>query len=339
MKNVFWIQLIAVALLMHATVGPSVAATGDTTIAKWHDDKKAVFLLMFDDTYPSDWQVALPALTQRGLIATFYINPGRVEYTKFKDKWTKDMVGAGMVLANHTMTHKGVADKADGEKEIGDATQAIYDATPNLKSPRLVSFGMPGVPAGKWNLSKEDYKELLEKYHLIDRPTFAGHGAVYHWQTPEQMLALADSAIAKGEMEYLVVHGIERREINWGYQDMWPLNVDILAKLLDGLKERETRGDLWVTDHITWHCYKSERENAKIKVLNAASQSVSLELTCTLDSELYNHPLTLKTQVPEAWKKAQIVQGKTTKSVPAEKGLITFEAIPGAGTVQITVSQ
>jgi len=150
------------------------------------------------------------------------------------------------------------------------------------------------------------------------------------------MLALADSAIAKGEMEYLVVHGVERREINWGYQDMWPLNVDILATLLDGLKDRQSRGDLWVTDHISWHCYQAERQHASTKTLSMSDKSVSIELACSLDHDYYDRRLTLLTKVPAAWTKAEVVQGKTTQTVAAVDGQIKFNAIPGGGPIVVT---
>src|SRR5207248_680151 len=97
---------LAFVTLLYGAVGLAFAEGTEARIAKWHDDKKAVFLLMFDDGCPSHWQMALPALVDRGLIATFYICPGKAEFTKFKDKWAKDMLSAGMVLANHTMTHQ-----------------------------------------------------------------------------------------------------------------------------------------------------------------------------------------------------------------------------------------
>ena len=51
-------------------------------------------------------------------------------------------------------------------------------------------------------------------------------------------------------MEYLIIHGVERKQPDWGFQDFWALKQDILLPVLDGLKERRDRGDLWITDHI-----------------------------------------------------------------------------------------
>jgi len=309
---------------------------GETTIAKWQDDKKAVFLLVFDDGWPSHWQIALPAMTERGLMGTFYVCPGKGEFVKFKDKWAKDVVAEGMVLGDHTMTHQGVRDFADADAEIGGASKVILEMTTE-KKPTLVFFGMPGVPPGRWNIPSDQYKELLNKYRLIDRPTFAGHGAVYHLQKADQMLALADRAIAQGEMGYVVFHGLERRGINWGYEDMWPLNYDIFITVLDGLKTRQENGDLWVIDHISWHRYKAQRENAKVKVRHANTKEISIELNCSIDQELYDLPLTLITPLPPDWKSASVTQNdKPAKTVRMEQGNISYKAVPNSGPIMIT---
>ncbi|MEI8195866.1 MAG: polysaccharide deacetylase family protein [Phycisphaerae bacterium] len=233
-----WITALVVTMVL-SLLGMAQAQTseapGTTQIAKWKDDKKAVFLLMFDDSCPSHWQVAIPALVERKMIATFYINPGKAEYSKFKSKWEGEIWKSGMVYGDHTMTHQGVKDLDNAEVEIGKCAQIITDIGSG-KKPRLISWGMPGVGPGQWNISAEQLKSLLKKYHLVDRPTFAGHGAVYHWQKTEQMLALADKGIKAGDMEYLVIHGLERITPNWGYQDFWALKQEILFGVLDGLK-------------------------------------------------------------------------------------------------------
>ena len=81
-----------------------------------------------------------------------------------------------------------------------------------------------------WNITEDQLDELLKKHHLINRPTFVDHGAVYHLKTAEEMLALADKAIAGKGMEYLIIHGVERITPDWGYQDFWPLKQDRLSR-------------------------------------------------------------------------------------------------------------
>lgn len=302
--------------------------TGETRVAKWKDDRKAAFLLMFDDSWPSHVQVAAPELVKRGLIATFYINPGKGEYLKFAADWQEKLWKQGMVYGNHTMTHTGVKDMENAEWEIGECARIIREMVPG-KADRLVSYGQPGVGKDAWNITPDQLAELLKKHHMIDRPPFTGHGAVYHLKTTEEMLTLADKAIASGGMEYLVVHGVERTTPRLGYQDFWPLPQAVFFPLLDALKERSDRGDLWITDHISQHQYETERSSAAVKVLEAGDKAIKLELTTTADPKYYDLPLTWVTRVPAGWKKVKVVHdGKEHKVSVQPDQTVRFDALP-----------
>src|SRR5205085_11793571 len=140
---------------------------------------------------------------KRGLTATFYICPGKGEYQKFAKVWEESLWKQGMVYGDHTMTHKGVKDFANADFEIGECARIIRKITPG-KDERLVSFAQPGVGPNDWNITTEHLDAVLKKHHLINRPPFTNHGAVYHLKTAEEMLALADKAVASKGMEYLV---------------------------------------------------------------------------------------------------------------------------------------
>lgn len=303
------------------------AKPGDTLIAKWKDDRTAVFLLMFDDSWPSHWQVAAPELAKRGLIATFYICPAKGEFKVYAAKWEQELWKQGMVYAVHTMTHGGIKDKEHGQYEIGECAKAIRTMVPPLKD-QLVSYGRPGVKQGAWNITNEEEAALLKEHNLIDRPPFTGHGAVYHLKTTEEMLALADKAIAAKDMEYLVVHGVERVGPVVKYQDFWPLPQAVFFPLLDGLKARVEKGDLWMTDHISWHQYQTEREAAEVQVAETTDKSIRLTLTCKADAKYYQLPLTLVTNVPAAWQTCQITQGSQKTTVAVTNGTVKFDAVP-----------
>jgi hypothetical protein len=310
------------------------AAVGDTRVATWKDDRTAVFMLMFDDSWPSHFQVVVPELEKRDMIATFYICPAKGEFKTQAGSWDK-VAKSKMVLADHTMTHQGVKDMDNAEYEIGECAEVIRKLQPG-KENRLVSFGMPGVGPGKWNITGPQLKELLEKHHLVSRPTFDGHGAVYHQKTFEEMIALADKAIAKKGVEYLVVHGVERITPNWGYQDMWPLKQTIFFPLLDALKERSDRGDLWITDHISQHQYATERDGAAVKTLKVIANGIQLELKSSADPKFYDLPLTLVTEVPANWRTCNISQGGATPvAATAKDGVLKFDAIPNGQPISI----
>ncbi|HTN76075.1 MAG TPA: polysaccharide deacetylase family protein [Pirellulaceae bacterium] len=305
-----------------------VLAEEQVRVARWKDDKAAAFLLMFDDSWPSHWQVVAPELVKRKMTATFYICPGKGEYQKFAKEWEETLWRQGLVYGDHTMTHKGVTDLANAEWEIGECAQYIRKTTQS-KADRLVSYGQPGVGPKDWNITGEQLDELLKKHRLISRPTFVDHGAVYHLKTAKEMLALADKAIAGHGMEYVVFHGVERITPDWGYQDMWPLQQEIFLAVLDGLQERRDKGQLWITDHISMHQYETERDRAKVRVVESNGSRLRLELTSKADPRYYDAPLTLVARLPADWKMARVTQGEKQTMVASESGVIRFDALPG----------
>ena len=323
-----WMNLVLTAMF----AGHAGAAAGDTKIARWKDDRTAAFMLMFDDGWPSHWQVAIPEMVKRGLIGTFYLNPKKGEYAKFEQKWREEIPKTGMVFGNHTMTHQGVKDLENGEYEIGGCADYLRGITKKDK-PELISYAQPGVGEGKWNITDSQLNELLKKHNLITRGDIRGKMSVYHLKTTEEMLALVDKAIAAKGSDFIVIHGVERIEPNWGYQDFWPLKQDVFFPLLDGLKDRQDKGRLWVTDHISQHKYQIQRDASEVKTLRQNARGIEIELKCTADPALYDGPLTLITEVPGNWKKVTVKQGEATTEAEAKDGFVKFDALPG--TVQL----
>jgi peptidoglycan/xylan/chitin deacetylase (PgdA/CDA1 family) len=305
---------------------------GETRVATWKGDQAAAFLLMFDDSWPSHFQVAAPALAERGMTATFYINPGKGEYRVFSNQWEQAVWKQGMAYGNHTYAHASVTNAAQAESVIAACNAEILRIVPGTV-PRLISYGQPGVK--EWLVASNDLQAILVKHRLVDRPPFRDHGAVYHWQTATQMLALADKAIASGGLEYLIIHGVERIVPKTSYQDFWALKQEVFFPLLDGLKERRDQGKLWITDHIAAHKYATERASAKVSVLQAAPQEIRLKLTCEADPALYDEPLTLISRVPADWKSCIMAQTGANVTLPVAQGVVRYDALPNGKTVTL----
>ncbi len=321
------------------------AAPGDSQVANWKDNRAAVFLLMFSDSVPSHYQIVVPELLKRNLIATFYVNPGGNKWSNRKDptprnQWEKIIPKTGMVYGNHSMTHTGIKDPSQAEYEISEPTRVIRKLMYHDDKPRLVSWNMPG--AVPWKIPPEETAALLKKNNLIDKPKFdAKHGAVFGVKTIPEMLALADKAIAEKGMEYLIIHGVERRASEgdpaWSWQDYWALDKDVFRGVLDGIAERNEKGALWVTDHISQHKYEKERDNKPVfEVRQATDGEIQLTMTGTMDHALYDLPLTVMTTVPATWTSATVTQGASRSTVPVVKGLITYDALPNGEPIIAT---
>jgi hypothetical protein len=318
-------SLLAGLLLSAAAAAEAPAGPGATRIAKCKDDRQAVFLLMFDDSVNSHITNAVPELKKRGMVGTFYINPGAGWYKAKLDVWEKKIPSTGMVYGNHTLTHADAKDAAQLEAELAGCDAAIAKAFPALKTPRLVSFGRPGVKKEQWQVTDEEVQQALAKHHLVERPSIGGRIAGVTQKTGEEILKLADKALEAGGVEQILFHGVGG--------DWLSLSLPEFLVLLDGLDARKDR--LWVTDPISAHQYETERAGAEVKSLEAGGAKIRLALSCKADPVFYDLPLTLATRVPPAWKQCQVTQGKTKTTAPAVQGEVRYDARPGADEIVI----
>ena len=301
-----------------APPGPEVGAT---KILKWKDGKRAVFMLEFDDSCESHIKNAIPELKKRGMVGTFYINPGNGPYKNKQSAWEKDVPAAGMELGNHTFKHNGALTVAEFEQELTLCTDVINKAYPDRKQPRLISYGPPGVPKEKWGITPAEMKPVVAKLNLIERPSFFGPPLTL--KTKEAILSIVDQTLAKGEMGHLDFHGVGG---DWHVTPM-----DWFIPLLDRL---DANRDLWwVADPISWHKYLTERKAAEVKTLAADAKLIRVQLSCTANPALYDLPLTLATRVPPEWKNCQVTQGTTKTTATITDGVARYSALPGAAEI------
>ncbi|MCX7045993.1 MAG: polysaccharide deacetylase family protein [Candidatus Sumerlaeota bacterium] len=295
----------------------------NTKILKWKDGKKAVFMLEFDDSCQTHVKNVIPELKKRGMVGTFYINPGNGPFKNEKKAWEKDVPAMGMEYGNHTFTHVGALSVAEFEKELEQSQEAINKCFPERKQPRLISFGRPGVPKEKWLINEDEYKQALAKFHLVDRPSF--FSPPIHLKTNPEVMKYVDTTIAKGEMGHLDFHGVGG---DWLVEPM-----DAFLALLDKLES--CRDQLWITDPISWHKYKTEREGAEIKETQSDKEQIRIQLTCKSDPAFYDMPLTIATKVPPEWKSCVVAQGAAKITATVAEGVARYEVAPVSGEIVI----
>ncbi len=322
------------ALLMSANTAPAgddnmteakTAADADAGILKWKDGKQAVFMLAFDDSCVSHVDNAIPELVKRGLVGTFYINPGNGPFQNRKSAWENDIPKTGMEYGNHTFKHKGAPSVDVLDEELALCNDVINKCFPDRKQPRLVSFGQPGgVP---WTITDEEKNQLLKKYNLVQRPSFFGYP--FHAKTKEDVLKLVDNAIAKGEMGHHDFHGVGG--------DWLTTPMDIYIALLDKLSA--CKDVVWVTDAVSYHKYLVERTGAELKIVAKTNNAIKLQLACSTDPELYDLPLTLQVLVPSDWKAFSVLQGTAKLDARLVDGALRFAASPVSGEITIRKNQ
>ena len=314
----------ALCAMSGAALAEHAPAPGTTRIAQWKDDKQAAFTLEFDDGISNHLSLVIPELQKQKMVGTFFLNPGKAEQKILLDQWKSAPDTGAAVLGNHTMTHSGFKDFAGADEEFGQANEIVLGMTQG-KQPRLLAFATPGVGAGRWPLSGPEKKQLIEKYHLVDRGDYAGHGAMFHERTADEMIGLADRALSKGGVEYIVFHSIGPGTI--------PTPVPIFMDFIDKLEAMHDR--LWITDVVSANKYETERTNGAVQVMEAGERKIQLNLTSYVDPQLYDAPLTLVTQVAPGWQRCQITQGSSKTTVVPVKGTVRFDAMPNGGAITL----
>lgn len=302
---------------------PSADQPGDTRIAAWKDDKKAAFMMMFDDCCPTHVTNVHTQLHRRGMTGTYYIVGNKPERKARLEFWEKEAPASPhVVYGNHTMNHTGFTDVASAEADIVGCNELIKRVIPG-KNPRLISYATPG--GAKHAITQDEIKTIIAKHQLILRPEFRGHGAGIHFKTGADILRAVDKAMAGGTAEYVIFHGVGGDWLSFDGAEF--------VNLLDGIETR--RGELWITDHVSAHKYETERATAAVRVLTYTTRSLRIELTSQADGALYDQPLTLVTRVPDTWKSCRVTQGAVVVTVPVSESSVRYEALPGAVPVLI----
>ncbi|CAM3021252.1 polysaccharide deacetylase family protein [Rariglobus hedericola] len=302
---------------------PEETITG-TRVLKWKDGKRAVFMIQFDDSASSQLRNVIPELTKRSIPGTFYINPGNGPYKAFQAQWEKVANLPGIELANHTFTHNGALTPEIFDEEIVKTNEVLNQLYPDRKTPRLISFGRPGVAKEKWGITEEQIKAVLAKNHMIERPPFTG--PPFQYKTIPEMNQLVDLAIKSGEMKSLVFHGVGG--------DWLVTPMDYFNAVLDKLDAN--RDQLWLTDPLAYHKYLTARTTAVAKEVSSTPKRIQISLTTQADPALYDLPLSLATRVPADWAKAAVQQGSSRVTVPVVAGVARYNAFPGSAEIVLT---
>ncbi|MGD8765988.1 MAG: hypothetical protein PVG87_27015 [Desulfobacteraceae bacterium] len=300
-------------------IEPSNAGRVKTTIAKWKDDKEGAFTMNFDDSMISQADVAMPSIVERGLVGTWYVNPGMSRYKSRKNVWEEIAPQTGQDLAVHSMTHESVSNYADADWQLGENARIIWSLRPPDAS-KLLSFCWPG--ATTWTISEKQKKELMRKYHLIPRHSLISARTDLGVDS-KVLIKKVKEAILEKRWLSIHFHGIGDEYLS--------IEKDDFIQLLDYLFT--VKDKLWISGFINVHKYVEERDSAKVAVLEKSENLIRMRLTSEKDPSLYDEPLTLITTVPAQWDNCLVVQDGKSVSRKVFNGEVMYSVIPGRGDI------
>ena len=124
----------------------------------------------------------------------------------------------------------------------------------------------------------------------------------------------------------LVFHGVDGK----GWE---ALPGSLLQEYFKYIKQHEKKS--WIATFGDVTKYMRERMNGSVKS-EMSGKKIKVELTHTLDKDMYNFPLTLLTRVPGSWKKAVVKQGGKVQEVTVDNGKIIYELEPNKAVAEIS---
>ena len=253
----------------------------------------------------------------------------------------------GHEISNHTVSHPymAVMDKANILYEIDKCSQDIeehlgvkrvlsIECPYGIDDKRVLSYVYPKFPFVRNGLTDPFIKEILRG---DTQEPVSEYEEYVQWQrgpvsktSVDEMKKWIDETIQKNVWLVLVIHGVEG--IGWE-----AIPKENLEKYFDYIKSNEK--DLWVATFQDAYKYIRERVNTKVKT-DSITGTITISLTCNLDPQIYDLPLTLKTKVPVDWQSAVLQQGdkKTVLSIEKDRetAFVKYTALPNVSKIKIS---
>ena len=328
-----------------------------------------IVTLIHDDGYYATGKLLDPLLEEYGLVAdvamvvsnvydeaTGAAKPARLEWQRLLDtgRWG---------IINHSMTHTFWGSEGSGvlninesliRKEVVTSGEILRNLFP---SERVLTFAYPGFQGLEekyGDVVYEKMKEYVAKNYIAGRYYGKFTQDFYKWEwsfMPAESIGVGYlqttlntiDAAAEGKIATIFVHNLvtdedyENRNLSQYGNSYTPMSH--ITSVVEKIAEHTESGAVWNAHYEDAVLYLREAEKANVTIKNNGT-SLSVNLTHTLDSAIYNYPLTVRAIADRSWKAVKIVQGSETSYalVKTENGLtyVDMELVPNAGTAIVT---
>jgi oligosaccharide reducing-end xylanase len=141
-----------------------------------------------------------------------------------------------------------------------------------------------------------------------------------------------DAAAASGGWCVFLIHGIDS---DGGYS---PLSSTILRESLQYLDAN--RDTFWVSTFSNVVRYIKERNDVSVTETSSEPNSITLQVTDTLNDTIYNYPVTIRRPLPAGWSSATVSQNGqavNARVVVADSTIsVMFDAVPDGGDIVLS---
>jgi len=308
---------------------------GEPQVMEFRDGKTGAFSMVFDDSMISQADTVIPLLNARGLVGTFFVNPGSERYQQRRDTWEVICPRFGHELANHTWRHEGAKDLAEAEFEIGESSRHIWKLYPHRS--KLLLFARGGGTT--WGITDQQVQEIVQRHLLVRRPRSASISD--EGGTAAEITTFPQRAIDERTWVPVHFHGVGGEWIS--------TNAQAFVNLLDYLVAH--RDQLWVAGEIAAYEYQQEYQAVShVSLADASEKGFTVSVECdatkvnTLGrpfADLYDEALTVRVRVPNSWAWFTVSDGTRVHQTVEVSGqrYAQFDVMPNRGPVTVAVAR
>jgi len=345
---------------------------GQVDVKRWQDDKSSAFSFSFDDGLLSQHTFAFPILEQYGFKGTFYLIPPYVtdslpgiwrygswrEFTEASD--------SGHEIGSHSMTHPHFLDLQIGDTltegsllfELYQSKHIVYSKLPDKN---CTTFA---YPYSEHNSDVDYYTSLFYQsaravgpepnlYSLSDLAWFGLNSFPFTFDLPRDSLFddldefedfknWVESTVSQSNWAIMQTHevlpySLLQEAIQNGFYE--PVAAEWLNLVCSWIKEQESNNKVWVAAVADVTKYMKERDSYSYNLISADENKIQIELTDTLNNELYDIPLTADIIIPDNWNDVTLIQGSTTSFYNSffdgANFVVRVRVIPDAGMIEL----
>jgi len=330
--KLFYKTLLAALVLFTGNLCFSQTISEPYEVATWQGFRTSAITYTFDDGCSNQLALAVPMFDEFGYKLTLYT------VTSWNPDWAglKKAASNGHEIGCHSVTHPYFNNLTDAQ--LTDETKNSQNAI-NAQIPgnQCVTIAYPYCITGNLTIVKQFFfagrgcqgyieGKTPSNFLNISSIIVGSQGSI---KTSKDFNSKAESAAkSKGWCVYLI-HGIDN---DGGYS---PIPSDTLRKSLEYLKANENK--FWVASFANVAGYIKERNCVSVSESSSKENSITVQVTDTLDNSIFKYPITIRRPLPDGWTSSGVTQNG--KDLPAQivevdsTKYIMFDVVPDNGDI------
>jgi peptidoglycan/xylan/chitin deacetylase (PgdA/CDA1 family) len=324
--------LLITTFFMAGNAGYAGTVASPYQVGNWPGFRTAAVTYTFDDQCSNQFAIAIPMFNEFGFKLTLYpvINWG--------PNWTAlvNAAAVGHEVGSHTMSHPTLSPS----NEVAELSNSKSTIESNITNQKCVTVAYPFCSPSTLSVTATYYiagrhcqgwiePNTPTNMYQISSLICGSAGAVK--TAADFNSKFVSVASSKGWCVFLI-HGIDN---DGGYS---PLSSTELRASLQYLDAR--RSTYWVATFANAVRYIRERNDVSVAESSNTGDSITLQVTDTLDNTIYNYPVTISRPLPDGWQAAKVSQNGQPIKVSVLPGTsgnkIMFDVVPDGGDVALT---